>query len=164
MHCHESCTQARQKRRRHSNDRETPTILGAPVLEIVGLLSRPGLGSTSFIDTSNTNIIPILTSLWISNAIISIFKAIESSLHLRQSSWTHTSSSYIVEVRPEIHFAEMLSSLLNASPVAPKVTPRPSASPKKVSGSLKTPEGPGLEDDDDVVYVEVSQLSSLPPS
>jgi len=51
----------------------------------------------------------------------------------------------------------MLSSLLNASPVAPKVTPRPSASPTKQTGNAGKSERP-VDEDDDVVIIEVSQL------
>lgn len=49
----------------------------------------------------------------------------------------------------------MLSSLLNASPVAPKVTPRPSASPTKQTGNFP------VDEDDDVVIIEVSRLNLL---
>jgi hypothetical protein len=52
----------------------------------------------------------------------------------------------------------MLSSLLNASPVAPKVTPRPSASPTKQAVSTGKSERPVDEDDDVVIIEEVSQL------
>lgn len=49
----------------------------------------------------------------------------------------------------------MLSSLLNANSVAPKVTPRPSASPKKQNVNVVNSERPG-DDDDDVVFIQVS--------
>jgi hypothetical protein len=52
----------------------------------------------------------------------------------------------------------MLSSLLNASPVAPKVTPRPSTSPTKPIGNAGKSERPVDEDDDVVIVEEVSQL------
>jgi hypothetical protein len=52
----------------------------------------------------------------------------------------------------------MLSSLLNASPVAPKVTPRPSPSPTKQIGNGGKSERPVDEDDDVVINEEVSQL------
>ena len=57
----------------------------------------------------------------------------------------------------------MLSSLLNASPVAPRVTPRPSASPKKQSTNAGKAETPIEVDDDDEVVIEVRQsnFSSL---
>jgi hypothetical protein len=58
----------------------------------------------------------------------------------------------------------MISSLLNASPVAPKVTPRPSASPKKQDGNAGNSETPIEIEDDDVVTNEVSRLDFLPSS
>jgi len=54
----------------------------------------------------------------------------------------------------------MLSSLLNASPVAPKVTPRPSASPTKQTGNFGKSERL-VDEDDDVVIIEVSLLNLL---
>ena len=57
----------------------------------------------------------------------------------------------------------MLSSLLNASPVAPRVTPRPSASPKKQSSNVGKAETPIEVDDDDEVVIEVRQSNFSSP-
>lgn len=60
----------------------------------------------------------------------------------------------------------MISSLLNHSPIAPRVSHRPSASPQKSNGSGSNAERPALVDDedDDVVEIEVSVHLPFPPS